>query len=215
MAFQREPCRRCSAVGDDRETNFGWILIGNEGSSRTAKRFDSRENTSLVRPQLTVDFTAVGNAVPIVAAPIEDEGLLAGGADFSVDLAVGGIFSDEGDELTFSAVSDDESVVTASVDGTVLAVTAVSTGDATVTVTATDSQSQSVSTGFAVTVSAITGDFDESGRVDLDDFFEFADAFGRSTVAANWEPRFDLIPNGEIDLDDFFEFADNFGQSAG
>ena len=199
----------------DSETNFGWILIGNEGSSRTAKRFDSRENSSLVRPQLTVDFTAAaGNAVPTVAAAIEDEGLSAGGTGFSVDLAVGGIFSDEGDDLTFSAVSDDESVVNASVEGTVLTVTAVSTGTAMVTVTATDSQSQSVSTSFAVTVSAITGDFDESGRVDLDDFFEFADTFGRTTVAPNWDPKFDLIVNGEIDLDDFFEFADNFGQSA-
>ena len=201
---------------DDPETNFGWILIGNEGSSRTAKRFDSRENSSLVRPQLTVEFAAApDNAAPVVAVSIGDESLSAGGSNFTVDLAAGAIFSDEGDELTFGAVSDDESAVTVTIEGgNVLEVTAVSSGAAMVTVTATDSQSQGVSLSFAVTVTAIAGDFDESGRVDLDDFFEFADAFGRTTASDNWDATFDLIINGEIDLDDFFEFADNFGQAA-
>ena len=200
---------------DDPETNFGWILIGNEGSSRTAKRFDSRESSSLVQPQLTIEFAAApDNAAPVVAVPIGDESLLTGGPSFGIDLAAGAIFSDEGDELTFGAVSDDESAVTVTIEGNVLEVTALSSGVATVTVTATDSQSQSVSLSFVVTVAAITGDFDESGLVDLDDFFEFADTFGRTTASDNWDSKFDLIINGAIDLDDFFEFADNFGQAA-
>ena len=50
---------------DQPETNFGWILIGNEDedSGSTAKRFDSRENSVSVRPLLTVDFT-MGGATP-------------------------------------------------------------------------------------------------------------------------------------------------------
>ncbi len=41
-------------------TNFGWILVGNEQTFPTAKRFDSREiaNTSL-RPSLVIDFAPV------------------------------------------------------------------------------------------------------------------------------------------------------------
>jgi spore coat protein A len=39
-------------------TNFGWILIGNETTTQTAKRFNSRQNnTANQRPVLTVDFT--------------------------------------------------------------------------------------------------------------------------------------------------------------
>lgn len=43
---------------DDQSSNFGWILIGNEAASQTAKRFDSRENgTDANRPVLTVTYT--------------------------------------------------------------------------------------------------------------------------------------------------------------
>lgn len=43
---------------DTPAANFGWIVIGGESATRTAKRFDSRENgTSANRPQLTVTYT--------------------------------------------------------------------------------------------------------------------------------------------------------------
>lgn len=39
-------------------TNFGWIMIGNESSSTTAKRFASKEfATAANRPQLTITYT--------------------------------------------------------------------------------------------------------------------------------------------------------------
>jgi hypothetical protein len=42
---------------DQPSTNFGWILLGNESTSGTTKRFDSREvATETARPTLTVDF---------------------------------------------------------------------------------------------------------------------------------------------------------------
>ena len=42
---------------DDPTLNFGWILIGNEPVSRSAKRFDSREASSESnRPTLTISF---------------------------------------------------------------------------------------------------------------------------------------------------------------
>ncbi|MBC7771163.1 MAG: hypothetical protein H7210_01580, partial [Pyrinomonadaceae bacterium] len=37
--------------------NFGWLLRGNESSDQTAKRFDTRENTTAAnRPTLVVTF---------------------------------------------------------------------------------------------------------------------------------------------------------------
>ena len=42
---------------DHPSANFGWIVIGNEATARTAKRFDSREVVpDSTRPALTVDF---------------------------------------------------------------------------------------------------------------------------------------------------------------
>lgn len=42
---------------DNSSTNFGWILTGSESTSRSAKRFTSREGTSN-KPTLTIDFTS-------------------------------------------------------------------------------------------------------------------------------------------------------------
>jgi len=43
---------------DDPSTNFGWLLVGDEASNSTAKRFDFRENSTVAnRPELMVEFT--------------------------------------------------------------------------------------------------------------------------------------------------------------
>jgi len=57
------------------------------------------------------------------------------------------------------------------------------------------------------TADRLSGDFDGSGTVDFDDFFQFADAFGSKDAA------FDLDGSGQVDFDDFFIFADNFGKT--
>lgn len=41
---------------DQPATNFGWIVIGTESTSRTTKRFDSSEGPESGRPTLTVEF---------------------------------------------------------------------------------------------------------------------------------------------------------------
>lgn len=56
---------------------------------------------------------------------------------------------------------------------------------------------------------ALRGDFSDDGKVDFDDFFAFADAFGTR------EQRFDLDGSGSVDFQDFFHFADLFGTSLG
>ena len=46
-------------------SNFGWVLLGNEGTEGTAKRFDSRENLPPEnRPMLTVAFTIAEEPAP-------------------------------------------------------------------------------------------------------------------------------------------------------
>lgn len=43
---------------DDPAANFGWLLLGDESKSPTAKRFDSRDNQSAAdRPVLVVEYT--------------------------------------------------------------------------------------------------------------------------------------------------------------
>ena len=59
---------------------------------------------------------------------------------------------DEGDAITYEAVPNDEEVVTTSVSGSMLTITVVNHGDATITVTATDSYNQSRKEAFDVTV---------------------------------------------------------------
>ena len=54
-------------------------------------------------------------------------------------------------------------------------------------------------------VPKLVGDFNSSGKVDLFDFFLFADAFGGT------DPAFDLTDDGKVNLADFFVFADAFG----
>ncbi|MBM3277560.1 MAG: fibronectin type III domain-containing protein [Candidatus Handelsmanbacteria bacterium] len=58
---------------------------------------------------------------------------------------------------------------------------------------------------------ALVGDFNGDKTVNFDDFFLFADNFGKS--ATGEAARFDLSKNKTVDFDDFFLFADNFGKS--
>ena len=61
---------------DNPESNFGWVLIGNERDLGTAKRFDSRENDSVnFRPVLTVTYEV--NAIPLYSVSLI-EGFLDG-----------------------------------------------------------------------------------------------------------------------------------------
>ena len=60
----------------------------------------------------------------------------------------------------------------------------------------------------------ITSDFNRNGVVDFDDFFAFANVFGRKqNVDPDYDRRFDLVFDGIIDLDDFFLFASHFGKA--
>lgn len=52
----------------------------------------------------------------------------------------------------------------------------------------------------------LVGDFDSDGKVDFEDFLQFAGAWGSG------EAQFDLNDSGRVDFDDFLLFAANFGK---
>ncbi|MEK7078272.1 MAG: PKD domain-containing protein [Patescibacteria group bacterium] len=69
--------------------------------------------------------------------------------------------------------------------------------------------------GISVVIPEIkpTPDFNGDGWVDFDDFFLFADVFGKKNVALNSpDTKFDFNRDGEIGFGDFFIFAESFGK---
>jgi hypothetical protein len=52
----------------DPAVNFGWALLGDETTNRTAKRFDSRENEPANRPRLAITYTVATEQafVPVI-----------------------------------------------------------------------------------------------------------------------------------------------------
>ena len=150
-------------------------------------------------------FTVRVKAAPVVASAITDVTGLEEGATQEVSLA--GVFSDaDGDALTITAASSDETRATVSVasDGSKLTVSGVAEGTATITVTAQDSDGNRVSDAFDVsvvappqvtpnqapTVSAAIGDATiahESGtrQVSLVGVFDDADGDGLTVTAAS------------------------------
>lgn len=193
-------------------TNFGWILIGNESASRTAKRFDSREHpTGDNRPELVLTYTYPNNA-PTLANPIPDQQLIAGQA-MQIDLS--GVFSDrDGDGLSYTAVVADSSIATvAALDG-VLSINPLNQGTTTISLIATDGFGGAAISPIGLIIAAapnpLIGDFNGSNSVDFDDFFIFADNFGQTEFRVDT----DLDGSGAVNFDDFFIFADHFGTTA-
>ncbi len=203
---------------DSPATNFGWIVIGDESATRTAKRFDSREHdTTSRRPQLVVEFTvASGNNPPAAANSVAAQALTLGGNSVSFDLNTEPVvFTDaDGDALSYTAASSDEAIATTALVGSVVTVAAVGEGSTTATLTATDADGGSATVEFGVVVGRLTGDFDGNGTVNFDDFFLFADSFGSTPASENWSVVFDLVGDDVINFDDFFVFADSFGSQA-
>ena len=64
--------------------------------------------------------------------------------------------------------------------------------------------------GGAVMTPSKSPDFDENGRVDFDDFFLFAGAFGQKATGDT--VKYDLDGSGQVDFNDFFIFAEKFGK---
>jgi parallel beta-helix repeat protein len=64
-------------------------------------------------------------------------------------------------------------------------------------------------TGWVVIT--IPGDFDGSRKVNYEDLFRLADAYGSIPDDWNWDPNCDINDNGRVEFDDLFILADNYG----
>ena len=98
-------------------------------------------------------FTVRVKAAPVVASSLTDMSGLEVGA--TRDVSLSGVFSDaDGDALTITAGSSNESIATVSTvsGGSTLTVTGAAQGEATITVTARDSDGNRVSDAFDVAV---------------------------------------------------------------
>ena len=98
-------------------------------------------------------FAVTVKAAPVVASALADVPGLTEGT--TRDISLSGVFSDaDGDSLTITAASSDETKATVSVaaDGSSLTLTGVAEGTATITVTAQDTDGNRVSDAFDVSV---------------------------------------------------------------
>jgi hypothetical protein len=139
-------------------SNFGWILIGPEAGGQSAKRFDSREHPDAERwPRLSISFTLPSaNQAPQVNDPIPAQTTTVDAPVFSRDLnGDPSAFTDpDGDPLSFSATSSDESIVQVSISSDVFTATPLAPGSAEITLTANDGNQESASFSFTITVEA-------------------------------------------------------------
>ena len=93
---------------------------------------------------------SAANQAPEVATAIADQTVEMGAM---IDVVVAGNFSDaDDDSLTFTAVSDDATMARVAVSGSMLTITGVAEGSATITVTADDGNGGTVDDAFDVTV---------------------------------------------------------------
>ena len=122
---------------------------GNEGSMATSVKL-----SQVLAPPPPV------NADPTTVGTIAAQTLTVGGD--AMDVNVASNFRDT-DALTYTAVSDMTTIATVSVSGSVVTITPVAMGTATITVTATDTASQTATQTISVTVNAapVTPSLDE------------------------------------------------------
>ncbi|SHE71611.1 Ig-like domain (group 2), partial [Desulforamulus putei DSM 12395] len=123
-------------------TQIGVFSKNTEGESATAAKV-----------AIVDDKSGDANNAPTVTNPINDITGTAGGEAVTIDAS--GTFEDQdGDSLTLTAASSDESIATVTVNGTDIVVTPVAEGTATITVTADDGNGGKVNTTFDIVVSA-------------------------------------------------------------
>ena len=145
-----------------------------------------------VTQSFMVTVTGV-NRAPEATSTIPDQNVEVG-AEVTVD--VSGTFTDPDDDmLTYTAESDAMGVATVDVSGSVVTVTGVALGSATVTVTATDPEGLSAAQSFMVTVEAA------SGTPDLDALFVSPTAAEIAQVEAEWATRAPEVSGVQVELD--------------
>ena len=152
-----------ATVTDPDATSMITITAVDEGTATiTVTATDGVEGNDPVPQMFTATVTAPVETLPEPPPDNNAPRLKAGKTlPHHTDLLYGGsrevdlseyFTDDEGDAITYDADSTDEEVVTTSVSGSMLTITVVNHGDATIRVTATDTHNQSIKEAFDVTV---------------------------------------------------------------
>jgi uncharacterized protein YjdB len=128
------------------------VTVSNAGTSLTISEVGVGSATITVTADdglanETDEFIFRVNSVPTVANPLADVLVQAGYITMGIDLSE--VFADlDEDDLTYTVTNSDESIVTASLDGTTLTIDELATGTSTITVTANDGFGGEVSNQF-------------------------------------------------------------------
>ena len=205
---------------DSPSENMGWILVGDESTAPTAKRFSSRDHsTSAQRPLLIVNYAPpLANSAPSVQKDLPSQQMTPGQ---TLSIALAPYFFDaDGDTLHFTAHIDDPSLATVSISDDSLRITSLvnSAGSTSILLTVSDGRGGTTSLDFSLSQQIIPpkpdlpGDFNGDRVVDFTDFFAFTDVFGTRIGDLQWDPTYDMDVDGDVDFDDFFVFAEYFGQ---
>ena len=144
----------------------------------------------------TVSVTVVPeNSAPTVAAEILDLTLEVDGDTVEQNLAAH--FTDpDGDALTYNATSSDAARVAVDVDGSMLRVTAIAIGLATITVAATDADGLTAETTFEVEVTLMAPHVDQQTREVVEETVETVVTSTLSNVTTNIGTRFSAARGG-------------------
>ena len=131
------------------------IMAVAAGESTVSVTATDKDGTSdPVTFMVMVEAAAPTNNAPTAVGSIDAVTITAGMSSDAMD--VSGNFNDpDGDALTYTAMSDNTDAATVSVDGSMVTITGVAHGSATITVTATDPAGESVEQEIMVTVEAV------------------------------------------------------------
>ena len=129
-----------------------FITVVGVGAGETTITVTATDPEGLSATQ-TANFTVTAfNQAPVLTDTIPHQNLAVGG---TVTLDVSGTFTDpDGDSLTLTVESDDTTVATASLDGTMVTLIGIDAGTAFVAVTATDPGGLSATQVFAASVAS-------------------------------------------------------------
>ncbi len=122
-------------------------------------------NGGIFAKAFTITIDNINESISVVS-PIDDQSLTEGFESADIDLS--GVFVDEdGDALTYTAESSNNSIISVSVSNSTLTLTEAGTGTITITITADDGSGQTTSNSFEVEVSEIPLGLDEEISIEV------------------------------------------------
>ncbi|MEP1097761.1 MAG: cadherin domain-containing protein [Cyclobacteriaceae bacterium] len=122
-------------------------------------------NGGVFSKAFTITIINVNESITVSSA-IADQTLEAGFS--TLDISLGSVFTDtDGEVLTYTATSSDNSIVTVSVSGSTLTLSEEGTGSATITVSADDGSGVATADEFLVTIESTPLGLDDEVQIDV------------------------------------------------